>query len=144
MPGQLMFRQHLARALDYRHGQAREFRDLNAVAAVGGPGLHLAQEGDASAGLLHRDVKILDPRKLLGQLGQFEIMSGEQRLGAHLVMQIFHRRPGDREPIVSGGAAANLIKDHETALGSVVQDIRCLTHLDHEGGLASRQIIAGA
>ena len=41
-------------------------------------------------------------------------------------------------------AAADLVEDHQAALGGVVEDVGGLGHLDHEGGLAGVQLIAGA
>ena len=43
-----------------------------------------------------------------------------------------------------GGAAADLVEDHQRARGRLVEDRGGLHHLDHEGRAAARQIVGGA
>jgi hypothetical protein len=40
--------------------------------------------------------------------------------------------------------AADLVEDHEAAVGRVVEDVRGLGHLDHEGRRAAREVVARA
>ena len=54
---------------------------------------------------------------------------------------MFGHRPGDRQAIEGGGAAADLIEQHQRSLAGVVQDVGGFGHLHHEGGLARGQII---
>src|SRR5579859_6493619 len=58
--GVFMFVQYFARADHHLGRKSRELADFNAVAAVGGSGLDLAQENDAAGILLYRYVEILD------------------------------------------------------------------------------------
>ena len=51
--------------------------------------------------------------------------------------------PGDREAVEGGGAAADLIEQHQRALAGVVQDVGGFAHLHHEGGLAAGQVVDG-
>ena len=53
-------------------------------------------------------------------------------------------RPGDRQAVEGGGAAADLVEQHQAALGGVAQDVRGLLHLDHERGLAAQDLVGGA
>ena len=53
-------------------------------------------------------------------------------------------RPGQAQAVEGARAAANFIQDNQAARGGVVQDVRRLAHLHHEGGLPARQIVAGA
>ena len=54
------------------------------------------------------------------------------------------RGPGDGKPVVGGGAAPDLIEDHQRALAGLVEDGGGLHHLDHEGGAPAREIVSGA
>jgi len=59
---------------------------------------------------------------------------------------VAHRRQAfdrlrDREPVERGGAAPDLVEDHERALGRLVEDRRGLDHLDHERRLAGGEIV---
>ena len=49
-----------------------------------------------------------------------------------------------REAVEGRGAAADFVEDDEAALGRVVADVRRLVHLDHEGRLPAREIVARA
>ena len=71
-------------------------------------------------------------------------MRREKRSGADLVVQVLDDAPGEAQPIERAGAAANLVQDDQAARRSIVQDVRRLAHLDHESGLSTRQIVAGA
>ena len=44
-------------------------------------------------------------------------------------------RPGDREPVIGAGAAADLIQDEQAARSGVVENIGSLEHFHHEGRL---------
>ena len=57
---------------------------------------------------------------------------------------MFQRRPGNRKPVIGGGAAADFIEDDEGPVAGPVQDGGGLDHLDHEGRPAARQIVGGA
>ena len=60
------------------------------------------------------------------------IMRGEEAPRFDFVMEKLGNAPGDRESVECGGAATDLIEDHQAAFGRVVNDIRCLVHLYHE------------
>ena len=53
-------------------------------------------------------------------------------------------RPRQAQAVERAGAAADFIQDDRLRARGVVQDIGGLAHLDHERGLAARQIVAGA
>jgi hypothetical protein len=52
------------------------------------------------------------------ELGQLVVVGGEQRLGAVVLVQVLDDRPGQRQAVEGGGAAADLVEDHQ-ALGLV-------------------------
>ena len=54
------------------------------------------------------------------------------------------RRPGQRQAVVGGGAAADFIHQHRAVLGGVVQDVGGFGHLHHEGRTAGSQIVRRA
>lgn len=49
------------------------------------------------------------------------------------IRQIFRARPRQRQTIVSGRSAPNLIHQHQTVLGGVMQNISGFGHLHHKG-----------
>ena len=72
------------------------------------------------------------------------IMGREEGPRLDLVVQKFGDAPRDCEAIEGGGAAADFIENHETALRGVVDDVRGFIHLDHEGRLPAGKIIVRA
>ncbi len=74
--------ENLPRARDDAGGQARELRDLDAVAARGRLFDHAAQEENFPAPFPHRHGKIFDPQLLARKVGQLMKMRREQHLRA--------------------------------------------------------------
>ena len=72
------------------------------------------------------------------------IMRGEEGPALHLIVHRLDHCPGDREAVVSRGAAADLIEDDEALRRGLREDRGGLDHLDHEGGAAARQIVRSA
>ena len=101
-----------------------------------------AQKNDLFIPFAHGDVEIRYPFSFRGELGQLVVMGREERPRPDFVVEEFGYAPSDGKSIESGRAAANLVEDHEAALARVVNDVRGLVHLDHEGRLAARKIVA--
>ncbi|MNU58797.1 hypothetical protein D3C71_479410 [compost metagenome] len=80
----------------------------------------------------------------VGQRGQFEVMGGKQRVAAVFVGEMARHRVGQGEAIVGGGAAADLVHQHQRMRGGVMQDVAGFSHLDHEGRLPAGKVVAGA
>ena len=59
-------------------------------------------------------------------------------------MQMLGDRPGDADAVIGAGASADLIQHHQRSFGGVVEDIRGLVHLDHEGRIAAGEFVGGA
>ncbi len=57
---------------------------------------------------------------------------------------MLHHRPGDGHTVKGGGAPADFVQNQQTFFGGVAKNVRHLCHFHHEGGLARRQIVAGA
>ena len=106
--------------------------------------LESVQEHDIVADLTHRHVPVAGVRELFGQLGQFVVVRGEHRLAPHGVVQVPGHRPRDGDAVERGGAAADLVQQHEGAARGAVQDRAGLAHLDHERGLAPREVVRRA
>jgi len=66
------------------------------------------------------------------------------RAFVRVAVEVLDYRPRNREAVVGGGAAADLVEDDEGAVGGVVEDVGGLVHLDHEGGVATGEVVAGA
>ena len=117
---------------------------MDAVGTIGGTRRHLMQEHDFV-------LPFLDPHGVRRQCGQaflecaqFVEVGGKQRPAFVDVVQMFQRRPGDREAVEGGGAAADLVENHQAVRCRLVEDGRGLDHLDHEGRSPARQIVGGA
>ena len=60
------------------------------------------------------------------------------------VMEVFDRRPSDREPVECRCAATDLIKYDQRTIARLIKNRGCLDHLDHECRAAAGQIIGSA
>ncbi len=126
---------------DHRFGHPRQRRYLQAVGAAGRPLLYSVHEGDGVA-VFHRiQMDVGEPAHQLRQAGQLEVVGGKQGVGANLACQLLGAGPCQREAVVGAGAAANLVHQHQTAGGGVVEDIGGFGHLHHKGGAAGGEIV---
>ena len=80
--------QGLPRVVDHGGRHAGQPRHLDAVAAAGRAGLDLVQEHDVGAGLGGAHVHVDRGVVLRRELGQLEVVRGEQREGLGLVVQV--------------------------------------------------------
>ena len=133
--------QHLLGAGDHRPRQAGKLRHMDAVGTVRRSGRHLVQEDHLTLPLLDPHAMAREGRKPLGQVGQLVIMGREEGAAAIDLVQVLDAGPGDRQAVESGGAAADLVEDHQRTLAGLVEDDGGLDHLDHEGRAAARQIV---
>ena len=104
------------------------------------------QENDFIIDFLHRHIIVLDAFEGLLHFIQFVIVRGKQRtgLGTRMFVDVFHNGPCNGNAVVSGSAAPQLIKEHQTAGGEIVQDVRRLVHLHHKRRFAYGNVVAGA
>src|SRR5207253_1217701 len=105
----LVLSQYLPRPPHHFLRQSGKFSHFDPVAAVGGAGLHFSQKRDSSSGFFYRHMEVLHSRKLLRQLGQFEVVGGKKCLGTDTRVQILDGRPGDGQSVVGGGAASHFV-----------------------------------
>ncbi len=133
--------QHLGGAADDGGRQAGQTRHMDAVGAIGPARRDLVQEHHVAAPFLDPHGVGGEPRQAAGEGGQLVVMGGEQPPAAHPVVQMLDHRPGQRQPVEGGGAAADLVEDDETAFGGLMEDRRGLHHLDHECGAAAGEIV---
>ena len=132
----------------HRGRHTRQPRYLDAVALAGRAGLHLVQEDDVAAALaggfgradVHVDGGVVRGR----ELGQLEVMGGEQRKGFGPVVQLRGDAGGQRQAVEGAGATADFIHQHQRLSRSAMQDLRGLGHLQHEGRLRIGQIVGCA
>ena len=90
------------------------------------------------------EVHVRDAVEFGGEFGQFEVMRREQRERVVRRRERHRARPCEGQTVVGRGAAANLVHQHEARRGRVVQDVRRLAHLDHEGRVTAGEIVASA
>jgi len=50
----------------------------------------------------------------------------------------------DGDAVVRAGSATELVKDHEAAVGGLLEDVAGLVQFHHEGGLTRHHVIEGA
>lgn len=70
------------------------------------------------------------------------IVGGEEGLRPHGIVEMLHDRPGQTEPIEGAGASPDFIQHDEAPRRGIVEDVRGLAHLHHEGRLPAGQIVA--
>src|SRR5262245_52380964 len=107
--------ENLARARHDSVWQPGEARDLDAVAAVGAAGDDLAQKHDLLFPFPRDHVKVRDARQRVGEIGQLVIVRGEDRFrtGTPVGRKMLGYGPRETEPVEGGGAAPDLVEDHE-------------------------------
>ncbi len=71
-------------------------------------------------------------------------MRGEERPRPDAIVQMLDDAPRQAQAVERARAAANLIENNQAARRGVVQDVGRLAHLDHEGGLPAREVVARA
>ena len=111
---------------------------MDAVGAVGGAGGDFVQEHHVAAPLLDPQSVAGQSRQLGCQRGELVEVGGEQRPAAVDLVQMLDHGPGEREAVIGGGAASDLVQDHEAARAGEIQDPCGLDHLDHKGRPAAR------
>ena len=126
-------------------GKPGQLGHVDAVRAIGAARLEPVEEHDACRPVSRTATfRLRACGQLLGQLHQLVVVGGEHRLAADPVVQVLAHRPGDRDAVVGGGAAADLVEQHQAARGGVVEDRAGLAHLHHEGRLAAGEVVARA
>ena len=134
----------LARRADHGSRHAGQLGDLQAVALVRRTFVHGVQEHDAVAMLDRREMHVGRLRKFRGQLRQFEVVRGEQRVAAVVRQQMPGDGPREREAVEGRSAAADFVHQHEALRRRVVEDRGGFGHFDHERGAAAGQVVGGA
>ena len=104
------------------------------------------QEDYAAGAFVDAHAEIYYSRQKVGELRQLVIVRREEhaRLRVFLPLQKFDDGPCDAEAVVGRRAAAHFVQDDEASVRRVAQDVRCLDHLDHEGALPARELVARA
>src|SRR5579859_5802768 len=138
--------QHLRRAPYHLAWDAGELRHVDAVALIRAARHDLAQEDHLAVLFRHGDVAGAYSRQRAGKLHQLMVVRGEERLGAtaFVVVQILDNGPRDGQSIVGARAASDLVENDEAARRGVMQNVRRLDHLHHEGALARGEVVLGA
>jgi len=72
------------------------------------------------------------------------VMRGKQCARPDAIVQVLDDAPRQAQAVKRARAPANLIENNKTARRGVVQDVGRLAHLDHEGGLPARKVVARA
>ena len=105
------------------------------------PARDLVQEHDLAAPLLDPQRVAGEARQLRRQGRQLVKVGGEQAAAAIDLVQMLDHRPGQRQPVIGGRTAADLVQDHEAARAGEIEDAGGLDHLDHEGRPAAGEIV---
>ena len=133
-----------SRLPDHLARNPRELRDLDPVAAARGARRHLVQEHDPAVVLDRLQVHIRDRVVLDAKRGELEVMGSEEGERPEPRGKVRAGRPREGEPVVGAGPAADLVEEDEALRGRIVEDVRRLGHLDHEGRTPPRKVVRGA
>ena len=117
---------------------------MNAIGPVGRAIDHLMKEDDLALPFAHLHRMAGQPLEIAAKVGEFMIMGGEQGPAPVHLVQMLEACPGDRQPVIGRGAAANLVEDDKGPVCRPVEDGGGLHHLDHKGRATAGQIIRGA
>ena len=94
---------------------------------------------------LHGDIAVLYSVEFIRQLGQLEIMSGEQDLRPALgLVQVLHHRPGYGDAVEGGGAAPYLVEEYKALRGGQPQYRGGLPHFHHKSRFAAGHAVLRA
>src|SRR5512136_60026 len=139
----LQLSQDLLGSRDHRFGQASQLSHVDPIAPVSASRDNLVQKNDFISFLRHHYVEVLHSGQDASQFNQLMIMGGEKGLRSKvgMVMDELGYCPGNGQSVVSGSAPPNLVQDYEGTRGSIVQNIRGFSHLDHKSGLSGGQIL---
>ena len=104
--------------------------------------LELAEEDDVPAHFLDCYMEVPDSRIYVFQVVQFVIMRREEGLRTVAVfMDILDYGTGNGHAVIGRGSSAYLVEEHQRTGRYVVQDHRCLEHLDHECRLSTGDVV---
>src|SRR6188472_1508009 len=104
-------RKNFFRAVEDFFRQAGEARDLYSVAFVSAARNDFAQKNDLLIPFTDGDIQITNPFAILGEFDQLMIMRGKKTARFDVVVEKFGHAPRDREPVESGCAAADFVKN---------------------------------
>src|SRR5436190_10919834 len=72
------------------------------------------------------------------------IMSRKKRAGSSLVVQVLDHGLRNSQAIIRTGTTPDFIEDDQAMARGMMNNGSCLLHLNHEGALASRNVIFSA
>ena len=104
-----------------------------------------AQEYHFVACFLDRHIIVSDAFIESCHLVQLMIVCGKQCAGmcTAVLMQVFHYCPRDGNPVVGGRSPAQFVKEHQTPLRDIIEDIGRFIHLNHECRFTQRDVVTG-
>ena len=111
---------------------------------VSAAGEDFSQENDLVVPFADGDIEVEDAGARAFEVGEFVVVGREKRPAVDRVVEKFGDAPCDRESVECRCAAADFVEDDEAAGGGIVEDVGGLVHLDHERGLAAREVVVGA
>ena len=103
-------------ALNGRGRQAGDPCDMNTVGSVGSPRANFVQKDHITFPLPDRDGGVGQAIQLVGKRGQFVIMCGEKCPAPVHVVQMFERRPSNRQAVIGRCATTDFVQNNQCAL----------------------------
>mmetsp|Transcript_11407 Transcript_11407/g.23002 ORF Transcript_11407/g.23002 Transcript_11407/m.23002 type:complete len:371 (-) Transcript_11407:782-1894(-) len=125
-------------------GEAGCLGHVDAKSLVARAILHTVEHRHRGVLDVRRDVTVDHRAVALRQLSELMEVGGEERTAAHLGDNVLGDGPREAEAVIGGSASAQLVDDHEGALGGTLEDGGRLEHLRHERRDATRLAITGA
>src|SRR5688572_24321736 len=108
-------RQQRLSVCDHDLGKSCQSGDMNPITMTGYSWEHFVEEGDLTTVVAHLQTGIPDCLAGVGYSGDFMIMGGENRLGAHVPHQVPNYRPGDGQAVGRSRPTADLIEDNQAS-----------------------------
>ena len=92
--------------------------------------------------LAHCHIEIAHAIEILRELSQLVIVRCKYCLASGVIMEVLAHGPRDRDAVIGGRAASDLVEQNETPHRRRVQDGTRLRHFDHECRLPAHEVVA--
>src|SRR5947209_5158091 len=108
---------------------------MNAIRSIGSARHNAMQKDDLGSILGHGNIRVVDTLELIGKSGELMIVSGEERAGSDVIVDVLDHSAGYSQAIVCAGASAHFVEHEEAAGSGVIENVCRLDHFHHESRL---------
>src|SRR5260221_8855725 len=129
-----MVRKNLFGSTGHEGGTPGHAGYLDAITLTGRTRRDLPEKDDANVPRANRHIVVLYAGTNRLEVGHFMIVGREERTRANDVVQMLCHTPSNRKTVKSRCPTADLIQDHQAAIGRIVDDVCSFIHFHHESG----------